>query len=799
MCFRYVSLQKTYRTAYALTKKIHAWRPECTLRSDCSKFYTAVPWRRHAQTNPILRWPALRIKRIRRLRECGIFRDFNGDALPEFARFNLVYGQNWSGKTTISRVLRSLELREVPDGEVLISTDEPSDIRGSNFPSAGIPVRVFNSDFVRDNVFSIEGKDIPPIIILGTEDKKKRDRLEEKRADLERAKGVRDADRATHARAEKDADDHCITQGRLIKEALRVPGGGDNYGNYDKKKYRKRAENILAEGSAETYLREDGTQSKIHLHRAAFKPEIPEPQYAQPNLAALREKIATQLARTVVSGTIRSLRDDPERAKWVQRGLGLQTRRECPFCEQQVPEQRHSDLERHFSTEYNDIMESLDVLAAEINDTAESYLSELVAPDNAKIHDHLSEAYEEAKAALGSYHDQVKEYLDSLAGAVRRKKDRLFDKVPMDGMPLPPDGSPKDLIGIIRQHNDTCKNRARKAAEAGEWLECRYVAESLDEFRQMRDAVAEAGSTAAKSEQRVAVLNAEVSRLEREVSDHGRSADAFNADLSAYLGHEELRLDVRENGYIVVRKGNADPRPSEGEKTAIALLYFLTSLQRDGFDIGKSIVVLDDPISSLDASSLFAAHGFIQKHTKLAGQLFILTHNFTFFREVREWFDKKNHKKVVRAQFYMLDSTSDGQGRHSEIRKLDSLLKDYGSDYHYLFARVLRGSKQTDNLESYYPLPNMARRLLEAFLAFRLPDIRGTLGDRIDTIGFDEGRKRRILAFANAHSHNDAVAEQEHDVELLAEAPEVLADIMDLIKDMDSEHFDRMVKLTDPA
>ena len=762
-----------------------------------------MPWRCHVQSDPILWWPALRIKSIKRLRECGIFRDFEWGALPEFAQFNLIYGQNWSGKTTISRMLRSLELREVPDGEVLISTDEPSSIRGVNFPSSGIPVRVFNSNFVSDNVFSIEGKDIPPIIILGTEDKEKRDRLEEVRADLERAKDDYDTDKATYTRAEKDADDHCITRGKLIKETLRVPGGDDNYSNYDKQKYRRRVEEMLNEGSAETYLLDDGTQDRmLALHRAVVKPEIQEPSYPRPDLAVLREKAAALLARTVGSETIQSLRDDPERAKWVRNGLDLQTERECPFCEQQVPEPRQSDLERHFSAEYEHLVESLDGLATTINNTAESYLPKLAAPDNAKIYEHLSDTYEEAKAALGSYRDQVKGYLDSLAEAVRRKRDRPFDKVPMDGVPLPPDGMPaEDLIDIIRRHNNTCMNHARKVAEAGKWLERRHVAESLDVFRQLSDAAEEASATAGKSEKRVADLDAEVSKLEREVSDHGRSADAFNADLSAYLGHGDLRLDVRENGYVIVRKGNADPQPSEGEKTAIALLYFLTSLRRDGFDIGKSIIVLDDPVSSLDASSLFAAYGFIREHTNLAGQLFILTHNFTFFREVRKWFDKKNRKKdgSKRAQFYMLDNTSDGQGRRSEIRELDPLLKDYGSDYHYLFASVLRGSKQTGKLESYYPLPNMARRLLEAFLAFRRPDIRGTFGDRLASIDFDRGRKRRILAFANAHSHNDAVAEQEHDTELLAEAPEVLADIMDLIKAVDSDHYDRMVKLAGPS
>ena len=659
---------------------------------------------------------------------------------------------------------------------------------------------MFNSDFVRDNVFSIEGKDIPPIIVLGTEDKEKRDRLGEKKIALEQAKRVRDADCAKRESTKDVLDAHCKARGLIIKRTLEGPGENNNYGRYNKRKYRIRAEEMLSERSAETDPHDSDEQDRmLALHRAIPKPRIPEPSYPRPDLSILRDKVAGVLARTVVSGTIQSLKDDPDRAEWVRKGLGLQAEHECPFCEQQVPEWRQLELERHFGAEHEHLMESLDGLAAEIDDITESYLPKMAAPSRVMIQDHLFDGYEAAKAALETYRNQVKEYLDSLVEAIRRKKGQPFDAVPMDDVFLPPDGSPTDgLLEIIRQHNNACDNHARDAAKAGEWLERRYVAESMGEFRRLRDAAEATSVAAGRSEERVAILDGEVSILKREVSDHGRSANAFNAALRAYLGHGELQLDVRENGYVIMRKGDADPLPSEGEKTAIALLYFLTSLRKDGFDIGESVIVLDDPVSSLDANSLLAAYGFIRERTNLAGQLFIMTHNFTFFRKVREWFDKKRRKDGSRrAQFYMLYSSSDGQGRCSEIRKLDPLLKDYKSDYHYLFARVWRGAQQADNLEAYYTLPNMARRLLDAFLAFRLPDIHGTLGDRMDNVDFDENRKRRMLAFANAYSHNDVISVQEHDANLLSEMPEILSDIMDLIKSVDLEHYNRMEKLAE--
>ena len=88
----------------------------------------------------------------------------------------------------------------------------------------------------------------------------------------------------------------------------------------------------------------------------------------------------------------------------------------------------------------------------------------------------------------------------------------------------------------------------------------------------------------------------------------------------------------------------------------------------------------------------------------------------------------------------------------------------------------------------------MARRLLDSFLAFRQPGVI-TFGGRMDKVEFDEAKKRRIQAFVNAHSHNFAIAEPEHNVELLGEAPNVLSDIMSLMKTMDPEHYDLMEDL----
>ena len=54
-------------------------------------------------------------------------------------------------------------------------------------------------------------------------------------------------------------------------------------------------------------------------------------------------------------------------------------------------------------------------------------------------------------------------------------------------------------------------------------------------------------------------------------------------------------------------------------------------------------------------------------------------------------------------------------------------------------------------LEENYLLPNTARRLLEAFLAFRQPHVPGDLWQKVKGLEFDETREARILRFLHTY------------------------------------------------
>jgi wobble nucleotide-excising tRNase len=128
-----------------------------------------------------------RIKTLDSLSGFGLFRNFIWDAtqLDDFNRFNLIYGWNYSGKTTLSRAFQCVE-----------HTSLHADFTGGSFQftkgdgttvtsalTAPIPhVRVFNRPFVQRNFR--DGSDMTGanvIAVLGEANQALKDRL----ADLE--------------------------------------------------------------------------------------------------------------------------------------------------------------------------------------------------------------------------------------------------------------------------------------------------------------------------------------------------------------------------------------------------------------------------------------------------------------------------------------------------------------------------------------------------------------------------------------------------------------------------------------
>jgi hypothetical protein len=116
------------------------------------------------------------------------------------------------------------------------------------------------------------------------------------------------------------------------------------------------------------------------------------------------------------------------------------------------------------------------------------------------------------------------------------------------------------------------------------------------------------------------------------------------------------------------------------------------------------------------------------------------------------------------------------------------------------FVRRHRRNATTElsGLEAYYAMPNIARRLLEAFLAFRMPDKPGGLFRKLDCLDYDAAKKTLIQRFLDTYSHADQVVEPGHDPSALSETPVILQEVLALVRTCDPQHYDRMARLIAP-
>ncbi len=527
------------------------------------------------------------------------------------------------------------------------------------------------------------------------------------------------------------------------------------------------------------------------------KNPLPELGVSLPDMGDVRDHVSRLLARTVVSTALESLRNDRELAQWTRSGLALHRERStsrCLFCEQLVSRERLRALEQHFSAQYAALMEDVEDWVAKIDGlikATEGIRSHV--PHRAEIYCDLTSEFRAARSVLDDAVTSVRDALKSMNQALERKRDEPF--VPNAGtVKLFDDGGSalEPVNVVIRKHNEMCRDFQGRVERARKNIALDAISRSLDEFVRHKAALDTATAGEERCEREMEALTQQIEQLQREVTEHRRPADELNDDLYHYLGHRELQLRVQGAGYSIVRSGRTAKAVSEGERTAIALLYFLKSLQDKRFDLSNGIVVLDDPVSSLDANALYLASSFIQERTKDAGQVFVLTHSFAFLRRMRDWI---RHEKKHEAEFFMVVSTLEGDERASAIHALDPILRDFESEYHYLFACCHRAAKGSDahDLKRNYNLPNMARRVLEVFLDFRFPQRpskkRRSLWRQLKQSDFDPVRRRRIISFLNTYSHGGGARDPERDITGLTEAPAVMMDVLDLIRSEDPHHY----------
>jgi wobble nucleotide-excising tRNase len=459
-------------------------------------------------------------------------------------------------------------------------------VEGAGFADANIHIRVFNSEFVKSNVFAVKEGNLAPIFILGEASIVQQSKLVETKNEIDSLRSRREEAVRAKARAETSLHNFWSEQAKTIK--LMLTAAGSAYNNYSRPNFQAALARLDGVADpAQECVSDKERADLIARHRAIPKPVVQILDSAPLELNDLAVRVKEACGRSVVAAGLDGLAaDDHELTEWLRAGTHLHAEAEsasCLYCGQPMPADRASALESHFSNELDGLLRVLDTLASDL-ESASGVVAAIQLPRTAEVLDEFSERFSSAMGGLEDAISKANEILKQLSLTVSLKRMNPFEPVEVDSPNLCGLSDAVKIVNeVLAENNSAAESLDSRTVAARERLERAQVAEVAEDARRLASAVTDVTGQIAKYDADLKSLEAEVQTLERSLIDHRKPARELNEELAGYLGHDELALEFADPGYRITRRGELALGLSEGEQTAIALLYFLKSLEdREG-------------------------------------------------------------------------------------------------------------------------------------------------------------------------------------------------------------------------
>lgn len=753
------------------------------------------------------------LSKINRTEGLGlVFQDFRwAAATAPFKKFNLIYGWNGCGKTTLTRLF---DLLSAPDGasgvSYFVETDDGQSYSETDtFPS---PVRVFNQHYVSTNVRVLESATNKISVLLGEQNQELLRQIEADETTLNGVAGdtgqpglLREHQGLSRKaeRLEKENNAAFTEIAKAISAA--TTGAGLATRSY-RAPEAKRDFAALAEPAP---LTERQLETNILSLRQTLLPE--EPLLTFPQLDSgdaapdvVDKALATAariLPQTVTAVLIERLAANPDIAEWVEQGIKLHTTHgspSCEYCGNEIPTARITEFAEHFNDADRamkaDIEETLSALRQ-----AYALLDKFQAPDTRRLYDELQPEYQTALDGFEEARRTVLQEVTGLGESFKQKRSRPGEAL---SLPVAPNTSGlraslaavNDLLG---RHNAKSQEfekqkRATAASVTNHYLSTIHedVSKRSSDLNELRVELERRRLEISEVRERIATHRAAIS------SDH-HACDQINQALCAFLGRNELRFVPDEGdpekpgtvtGYRILRGEEPATHLSEGERTAVAFVYFVVHLADGQFDTAKGIVVVDDPMSSLDSNSVYQAFSYLKNAVKDCGQVFVFTHNFEFLKLLLTWREYAHLKRQT--GYYMVNNVIENGVRQARIEPMDKELCEYESEYHYLFKTLRKmQAEQNGSVAAAYPIANIARKLWETYLMFRVPDGKRSMHSKMQCLkdeGYDANTLDAIAKFTNDNSHLTGGG---FNPALVEESRKVVAQLLDMMKNTAPDHY----------
>ena len=794
------------------------------------------------------------IRRIN-IRNFGAYRGFDWEcAFPSaaekehrsaFGRLNILYGRNYSGKTTLSQIVRAFELGGLPEHygnpDFSVTFDDGQDRTHRDVEGCPFNVRVFNRDFVRDHLgFLVNdrgGGGVSAFAVLGAANIGIRDRIAAKRLALEGSGG------STGARGAAEAEEVAAhaAEAAHLEAVKKLKNSHSQRVNRDRTGLKldrllglpRWTERHLAK-HLEGY-RGDEPDVPSADEAAALRSRLDAPDSApvasahvpMPPMSEMLEATNALLRRGVTdSEEIRELAAEAALQTWVGRGLELHAEREdCGFCGSPLTDARRAVLHAHFSKELTELTRELKAHRDRLRGQEERIASPALPDPAAFLPTHQTACREACSAITEAY--------AACSERVRRMREateaRLAD--PLHALKELESASSADLQvavealhAVVERNNlevgsqDAARKQDREALlelTIADYFHQSRVAEAWADIDQKADEAGEARSRATTAAEAARTLQREIQVLESQLSDQAQAAERINGLLGGAFGLQHIRLIPTGEGgdAFEIRRGEAVAfNLSEGERSLIAFCYFMVRLEEAGGSAGDLIVFVDDPMSSLDANQVFFIHSLIASRlaqnlegvstgtgSYVVRQLFVSTHSLEMLRFSKRLKSKTSDRTAFPASRHVLVEATEGG---STLRPMPDHLRLYATEFVYLFDQIRCCCDDTDHAQRehhFYNLGNNLRRFLEMVLFFKFPSAvdDGDHNRRIDLFfGTTDEKVALVERLINEFSHAGGNFEASTRPIDAAELTKTALFVMEKLRENDPTQYEHLVACT---
>lgn len=787
------------------------------------------------------------ITKFKTINNLAVFQNFNwdttirdgGNNVVSFKKINIFYGRNYSGKTTLSRIVRALETGIISDKyenplfEVCIQNF--ADTTPNNLIVHGKKIRVFNEDFVKDNLRFIVNSDenISPFAIIGgnatieQEIKKLKDDLGQKE-DVEKGENasgfyleLKNASIIANITLKALQTENNNLDQQLAFKATNNPNGikykSEKFGeqNYNINKLQNDITTVL--NASFQSLTDDEVTQKLNLLNERANADIP--AIAKPNLDLnlLNTKAKELVTKSIISSNkIEQLLKDAILNRWVKEGRQLHKDKleQCSFCGNDISKVRWNELDSHFDEESEKLEKEINELIFQIDISIRNVDTQLPINKNAfysKFHLDLDTLISQRQQVINNIKFELNRVREKLQ---ERKDDLLNIKTYVD---ITDNSKQLENCWIAfesfrSQANDYSKSLGNEQTEAKKLLRLREVSDFVItiQYTTVKTTIQTLKDTSDNEvrnrkviEEKIKELNRQIEEKERLMKDEEKGALKVNEYLNNFFGHDFLTLQAIEQTdkkirFEIFRNGKKAHHLSEGECSLIAFCYFMAKLEDIETKGSKPIIWIDDPISSLDSNHIFFVYSLINAEIiakKEFEQIFISTHNLDFLKYLKKIkFDKNDN------EFFVISR----EGKNSVIKLMPKYLKDYTTEFNYLFDQIYKCAKENDlseaNQHVFYNFGNNARKFLEALLFYKYPS-------RIDNQTSNANSKRLLKFFGDNHqatvltdrvnnelSHLEEIFDRGTVPIEIPEIKKVAQFILDKIKHNDNDQYEALLE-----